>query len=99
MNENASNKASYEQYLRTLYSDNSDLLIRFRSQFFRAVQQELTPRQHDALLLHYLKGETQRQIASRWNVNPSVVSRHISRAKRKLKKLLEYNLYFKEDKQ
>lgn len=97
MNENAAEKAAYEYYLKNLYSDNSDLLVKFKRLFFRAVEQELTGRQHDALIRHCLNGESQKEIADTWNVNPSVVCRHIARAKRKLKKLLEYNLYLSNE--
>lgn len=68
----------------------------FRAAFRRAVREELTERQRAALIGAYIEGKTQRQLAAEWGVDPSAVCRHISRARRKLNRLLAYNLEYRE---
>ncbi|MGE4547947.1 MAG: sigma-70 family RNA polymerase sigma factor [Intestinibacillus sp.] len=80
------------RYEASAAGDNSAWRAAFRTAFFRAMQDELTARQHEALCLHYLEGLSQRQIAVRWGVSPSAVCRHLQRAKTRLRRLLAYNL-------
>lgn len=84
--------AALLRYREAAADDNSVWRAAFRSAFFRAIQEELTVRQHDALCLHYLEGLSQRQIAARWGVSPSAVCRHLQRARARLRRLLSYNL-------
>lgn len=61
----------------------------FRTAFLNTVAQELTPRQHAALCLYYLDGLSQQQIAALWHITPSAVSRHLHRARARLRRLLD----------
>lgn len=84
--------AALLRYEEAAADDNSAWRAAFRAAFSRAMQEELTARQHDALCLHYLEGLSQRQIAVRWGITPSAVCRHLQRARARLHRLLAYNL-------
>ena len=51
---------------------------------------ELSKRQTECLKMRYCDGMQIKQIAEKLRINKSTASRHVSRAKEKLKKLLEY---------
>ena len=56
----------------------------------KVISGELTLRQKECLTLRYYSNLTICQIASELSINKSTASRHISRAKFKIKRLLEY---------
>jgi|MucameStandDraft_1065616.scaffolds.fasta_scaffold18918_5 RNA polymerase sigma factor (sigma-70 family) len=84
--------AAFEDYLQSLHGDNRAWRMAFRQAFFDAMRQQLTARQYEALRLHFLEGKSQRDIAQLWGVSPSVVCRHIKKAKHRLRVILSYNL-------
>lgn len=52
----------------------------------------LTDRQHEAIQLYYFEQMTMPQIAARWGVNKSTVSRTIHAAKRRIEKCMRFCL-------
>ena len=56
----------------------------------RAIQEELTDRQRACLTMFYLKRMKMKDIAEQLELSPSTVSRHISAAVRKLRKIASY---------
>ena len=54
------------------------------------IQHELSVRQKECITLRYFEKMGVCQIAEKLKIDKSTASRHISRAKKKLKKLLEY---------
>lgn len=79
-----------QHYQFTGGSTNHRDIQRMKNLLSAAIQTELTDRQRECLILYYLKGLQMNQIAVQLNLNPSTVSRHISAARRKLKKLRRY---------
>ena len=71
-------------------SDNRPERERMRKILMRAIRHELTDRQRDCILLFYIDGMKMRDIASRLGLSASTVSRHISAATRKLRKVASY---------
>ena len=56
----------------------------------KIVTGELTKRQKECITMHYYNNLNITQIATELNIDKSTASRHVTRAKNKLKKLLEY---------
>ena len=56
-----------------------------------AIDEELTDRQKEVLLLYYFEGKNIIEIAKMLGVNKSSVSRLLSRAKMRIEKVLKYN--------
>lgn len=54
----------------------------------RAINRHLTPRQKECIILHYLKGYNQKEIANRLQIHQTTVSQHIRYALSKLRRLL-----------
>lgn len=70
-------------------ADNSGRL-RVSSRVLKTViNKELTGRQREAINLYYYKNMKQREIAALWMVDQSAVSRHLSRARRRIKRCLD----------
>ena len=61
-----------------------------RRRLFRAMQEELTPRQREVLILYYGAELNMREIAERLGVDRSTVSRTIQRGEGRLKRCLRY---------
>ncbi|WP_040195831.1 sigma-70 family RNA polymerase sigma factor [Candidatus Soleaferrea massiliensis] len=59
----------------------------------QAIQNELTERQRDCLTLYYFGNQTVEEIAQRYHLNRSTVSRHLKSARLRLKRVLQYYLY------
>ena len=57
---------------------------------FAAIRRELTPRQQQCVTEHFLKDNTQREVAKELGLDESTVSRHLTVAKRKLKNIASY---------
>lgn len=57
----------------------------------RAIDGELTSRQRECLDLYYFKGLTQDQIAHELGVTAATVSRHMKRARQRLKRVVIYS--------
>ncbi|MDR3207567.1 MAG: hypothetical protein LBT60_04465 [Oscillospiraceae bacterium] len=74
-----------------LYSegDNRERLARLSTLLRRIMDEELTPRQREAFLLHTGQGLRQTEIAARWHVHPSVVCRHLQKAEVRLRRFTD----------
>ena len=94
LSEGMANHAALRQYLLEISEDNSTWKNSFRQMFHRAMRDVLTSRQYDVLMLYYVQGLRQNQIAARWGVSPSAVSKHLKRARKRLIVMLAYNLEF-----
>lgn len=79
-------------YLRETGEDNSLQLERLRRNLRVARERELTPRQRMVVEMRYDQGLSGREIARRLKVNPSTVSRTLSRAKNRLRQYLRYTI-------
>lgn len=63
---------------------------RMRKILLRAIRHELTDRQRSCLTMYYLEGIKMKDIAKTMGLSKSTVSRHISAATRKLRKVASY---------
>lgn len=77
-------------YSRQMAGDNAQELSRLKRNLIRAMQEEITPKQRQALLLYYAEGLNQREIAERLGVDRSTISRTIKRGERRLQRCLRY---------
>jgi len=77
-------------YLSQRGSDNRPERERMKRLLYRAIEHELTQRQRDCLTLHYLEGIKMKDIALMMGLSKSTVSRHISSAERKLRRVAGY---------
>lgn len=75
-------------------ADNHQQLTIVQKALRRAIEEELTPRQREVLLLYYFEGMLQPEIASHLGINKSSVSRTIKRARERLKKSLHFYVDF-----
>ncbi|MBE6949519.1 MAG: sigma-70 family RNA polymerase sigma factor [Ruminococcaceae bacterium] len=80
----------YRQYLLHLGADNTDSRRRLLRNLRRAVREELTEKEWQAMELYYVRQIKMADIARRLGVNVSTVSRNIKRGREKLKKCLRY---------
>lgn len=96
LNDALLSRSACDQYFAALAGDNSAWRTAFRESFLRAMKEELTPRQYEALWRHCVDGQAQNEIARDWGVSPSAVCRHLSRGRRRLRRLLAYNLDFQQ---
>lgn len=79
-------------WLRSNASDNEERLCRLRRNLKQVREKELTPRQRKVLELHYEQGMSGVEIAEELGINPSTVSRTLSRARERLRRYLQYSL-------
>ena len=77
-------------YSRQMAQDNSRELGRLRFNLIRALQEDVTERQRQALTLYYAEGFNMREIGELLGVNKSTVSRTIKRGERRLQRCLRY---------
>ena len=77
-------------YTRQMAEDNSREVNRLKRNLIRALQEDVTPRQRQALLLYYGEQLNMREIGERLGVNKSTVSRTIQRGERRLRRCLRY---------
>ena len=71
-------------------ADNTTDRKKMMALIMKTVHNELTDQQRYCLVEHYLHGKKMKDIAKTLNVNPSVVTRHIQRAKRRIKRITDY---------
>lgn len=69
---------------------NEEARNRMKKILYSALQSELTEKQRTCLIEHYLNGKKEKDIALEQNLNPSTVSRHITKAKEKLRHIASY---------
>ena len=77
-------------YSMQMASDNSKEISRLKRNLLRALQEDVTPRQRQTLLLYYSDGLNMREIGERLGVDKSTVSRTIKRGERRLRRCLRY---------
>ena len=84
-----------ELFKRVRRSEEADeYLTALKRMMSCAIREELSPRQKECIILYYVYGMKQREIADKLQLNPSVVSRHISRGLRRLQRVLKYGCFF-----
>ncbi|MFA9380037.1 MAG: RNA polymerase sigma factor [Acetanaerobacterium sp.] len=76
-------------YRRGVGATNGKRYDRLRRETLRVMREELTDRQREMLMLYYLGGRNIPQLALQFGLNKSTVSRHISRAKHKIKQKVQ----------
>ena len=69
---------------------NSSELSRLKRNLLRALQEDVTDRQRQVLLLYYAEGMNMREIGEQIGVDKSTVSRTIKRGERRLQRCLRY---------
>ena len=77
-------------YARQMSADNSKEISRLKRNLIRALQEDVTPRQRQTLMLYYSDGLNMREIGERLGVDKSTVSRTIKRGERRLRRCLRY---------
>ena len=92
LSERTATRLAYRQYLGLLAEDDRSFRQAFRTAFFRAMREQLTPRQYEVLWMGEVEGMTGKEIAARLGITPSAVSRHKTRGRKRLRTLLGYNL-------
>ncbi|MCQ2513648.1 MAG: sigma-70 family RNA polymerase sigma factor [Ruminococcus sp.] len=73
--------------LLTNSTSNSESRNRMKKILYSAIQSELTDKQKNCIIEYYINGKKVKDIAKDYSLNPSTVSRHISSAERKLKRI------------
>lgn len=63
---------------------------RMKAILSKAIRNELTVNQRICLVEYYLNGKKMKDIAELLSLNPSTVSRHIRRAREKLRRIADY---------
>ena len=84
--------AALQLWARETSETNEETLKRLRRNLTTAIQEDLTPRQREMLLMRYYDGLSQVEIARRIGVDKSVVSRTLKRAYGRLHRALRYSL-------
>lgn len=77
-------------YTRQMSPDNSRELSRLKRNLIQALQEDVTPKQRQALLMYYAEGLNMREIGERLGVDKSTISRTIKRGERRLQRCLRY---------
>ena len=77
-------------YTRQMAADNSAELSRLKRNLIRALQEDVTQRQRQALLLYYAEQLNPRQIGEKLGVDKSTVARTIKRGEARLRRCLRY---------
>lgn len=81
--------------VRSIYDGetNAKQIEIMKSALFKAINTELTERQRFILTEYYFGNRTMTDIAFELGITKSTVSRHVSRAKERLKTSLRYGMY------
>ena len=69
---------------------NSSEISRLKRNLIRALREDVTDRQRQALLLYYAEGLNMREIGERLGVDKSTISRTIKRGEQRLQRCLRY---------
>lgn len=81
----------YDEFLKSSNRDAEQQTLNAKRAIVMAINEELTARQREILLLYYFEGKSMVEIAKMLGINKSSVSRLISRAKLRIEKVLKYN--------
>ncbi|MEE1047351.1 MAG: sigma-70 family RNA polymerase sigma factor [Clostridia bacterium] len=73
--------------------DNNRQVERMKKALLKAIDTELTDRQKQIVIEYYFNGLSVTKIAEIYDVSKSTVSRHLSRARERLKTSLKYGIY------
>ena len=84
------NEPLISYYLFKQGSDNRPERERMKRVLNRAIRHELTERQRTCITMYYLEGIKMKDIAVMLGLSKSTVSRHISTATRKLRRIASY---------
>lgn len=79
-------------WLRENAETNDAAMERLKRNLLKAVNEELTPKQRETLLMYYFEDLSMAEIAEKQGVTLSTVSRSITRAKKRLERVLKYSL-------
>ncbi len=82
--------ADMAAYALAMAEDNSAQMGRVRRNLVRALQEDVTPRQREMLLLYYAQRLNTRQIGEKLGVSRSSVARTIKRGEARLRRCLRY---------
>ena len=82
--------ADMAEYARQMSEDNSAEMTRLKRNLVRALREDVTDRQRQALTMYYVQGFNMREIGESLGVDRSTVSRTIKRGERRLQRCLRY---------
>lgn len=85
------NLFSLDKFYQNDLKMNNDQRLSAENAVIMAIDEELTNKQREVLLLYYFEGKSTIEIAKMLGVNKSSVSRLLSRAKMRIEKVLKYN--------
>ena len=88
LSEHTATRLAYRQYLGLLAEDDRGFRQAFRTAFFRAMREQLTPRQYEVLWMIEVEDYPANSALNGLGISPSAVSRHCSRGKKRLRTLL-----------
>jgi RNA polymerase sigma factor (sigma-70 family) len=77
-------------YTRQMAGNNDREMSRLKRNLLRALHEDVTPKQRQALTLYYAEGLNMREIGERLGVHKSTISRTIKRGEQRLKRCLRY---------
>ena len=87
---NTENYGEYRRYIIDLGEDNSETHSILKRNLRRAINEELTERQREMMVLYYIDRIKMTDIAEMLGVAPSTVSRTITRGRKSLRRCLRY---------
>lgn len=90
LNEFTESLAGMIEYNQKVQMTNEKEYKRLLNILSKVVAGELTSRQRECVVMRYYKNLTVTQIAGELGVGKSTISRHISKAKKRLYKILNY---------
>ena len=82
--------ADMARYAQAMAGDNSEQLSIVKRNLVRALQEDVTPRQREVLLLYYGHRLNTREIGEKLGVSRSTVARTIKRGEARLRRCLRY---------
>lgn len=82
--------ADMAAYALCMADDNSIQYAHLKRNLIRALQEDVTDKQRQTLLLYYAEGLNMREIGARMGVDKSTVSRTLARAEARLNRCLRY---------
>ncbi|MBR4283065.1 MAG: sigma-70 family RNA polymerase sigma factor [Clostridia bacterium] len=85
------NLFSLDRFYENDLKMNNEQRLNAENAVIMAIDEELTNKQREVLLLYYFEGKSTIEIAKMLGVNKSSVSRLLSRAKKRIEKVLKYN--------
>ena len=84
------NAADMAVYSQQISQDNSHEISLLKKNLIRAIQEDVTARQRQLLLMYYGQGMNTREIGELLGLHPSSVSRTIQRGEQRLHRCLRY---------